>query len=105
MKEAIKHVFFLTSLFFLHRSFIGTICLMTVPLDRKSQKIGLVVCYNITMSFWAAQTLALSMLSRNIAGQTKKTVAVALNFIIWATGNAIGKLINCSVYWRVKCPC
>ncbi|EFY98988.2 MFS transporter [Metarhizium robertsii] len=71
-------------------SFIGTICLMTVPLDTKSQKIGLVVCYNITMSFWAAQTLALSMLSRNIAGQTKKTVAVALNFIIWATGNAIG---------------
>ncbi|KAH0597480.1 hypothetical protein MHUMG1_04858 [Metarhizium humberi] len=70
-------------------SFIGTICLMTVPLDTKSQKIGLVVCYNITMSFWAAQTLALSMLSRNIAGQTKKTVAVALNFIIWATGNAI----------------
>lgn len=66
---------------------------MTVPLDTKSQKIGLVVCYNITMSFWAAQTLALSMLSRNIAGQTKKTVAVALNFIIWATGNAIGKLI------------
>jgi hypothetical protein len=43
------------------------------------------------MSFWAAQTLALSLLSRNIAGQTKKTVAVALNFIFWATGNAIGK--------------
>ncbi|KAH0490863.1 hypothetical protein TgHK011_002314 [Trichoderma gracile] len=55
-----------------------------------SQKIGLVVCYNITMSFWAAQTLALSMLSRNVAGQTKKTAAVALNFISWATGNAIG---------------
>jgi hypothetical protein len=74
-----------------HRSFIGTICLMTVSLDTRSQKIGLVVCYNITMSFWAAQTLALSLLSRNIAGQTKKTVAVALNFIFWATGNAIGK--------------
>ncbi|KAM0470567.1 hypothetical protein ACHAPX_009830 [Trichoderma viride] len=71
-------------------SFIGTICLMTVALDTKSQKIGLVVCYNITMSFWAAQTLALSLLSRNIAGQTKKSVAVALNFIFWATGNAIG---------------
>ncbi|CAK7221644.1 hypothetical protein SEUCBS140593_004635 [Sporothrix eucalyptigena] len=45
-------------------SFIGTICLMT--------------------------TLALSMISRNVAGQTKKSVAVAMNFIIWATGNAIG---------------
>ncbi|KAM0453553.1 hypothetical protein ACHAPV_008887 [Trichoderma viride] len=59
--------------------------------NTKSQKIGLVVCYNITMSFWAAQTLALSLLSRNVAGQTKKSVAVALNFIFWATGNAIGK--------------
>ncbi|KAL7807417.1 major facilitator superfamily domain-containing protein [Trichoderma gracile] len=75
---------------FIIPSFIGTICLMTVPLDTKSQKIGLVVCYNITMSFWAAQTLALSMLSRNVAGQTKKSAAVALNFISWATGNAIG---------------
>jgi hypothetical protein len=67
---------------------------MTVPLDTRSQKIGLVVCYNITMSFWAAQTLALSMLSRNVAGQTKKSAAVALNFISWATGNAIGKFWN-----------
>lgn len=78
-------------MYVLYRSFIGTICLMTVPLDTRSQKIGLVVCYNITMSFWASQTLALSLLSRNIAGQTKKSVAVALNFIFWATGNAIGE--------------
>lgn len=74
-------------------SFIGTICLMTVPLDTMSQKIGLVICYYITLSFWSAQTLALSMLSRNVAGQTKKSVAVALNFIIWSTGNAIGMFI------------
>ncbi|EHK50171.1 hypothetical protein TRIATDRAFT_44277 [Trichoderma atroviride IMI 206040] len=79
-------------------SFIGTICLMTVSLDTKSQKIGLVVCYNITMSFWAAQTLALSLLSRNVAGQTKKSVAVALNFIFWATGNAIGPQVF--LYWN-----
>ncbi len=64
---------------------------MTVPLDTKSQKIGLVICYYITLSFWSAQTLALSMVSRNVAGQTKKSVAVAVNFIVWATGNAIGR--------------
>lgn len=71
-------------------SFIGTICLMTVPLDTRAQQIGLLICYYITLSFWSAQTLALSMISRNVAGQTKKSVAVAMNFIIWATGNAIG---------------
>ncbi|EGZ77847.1 MFS general substrate transporter [Neurospora tetrasperma FGSC 2509] len=80
----------LTMLGFCIPSFIGTICLMTVPTDTKTQKIGLVICYYITLSFWSAQTLALSMLSRNVGGQTKKAVAVALNFIIWAAGNAIG---------------
>lgn len=34
----------------------------------------------------------MSMISRNTAGQTKKTVVVAMNFIAWATGNAIGML-------------
>lgn len=30
------------------------------------------------------------MLSRNVAGQTKKSVCIALNFCSWAAGNAIG---------------
>lgn len=64
---------------------------MTVPLHTTSQKVGLLVCYYITLSFWSAQTLALSMVSRNVAGQTKKSVVVALNFILWSTGNAIGE--------------
>lgn len=64
---------------------------MTVPLNNTAQKVGLLICYYITLSFWSAQTLALSMVSRNIGGQTKKTVVVAMNFIIWSTGNAIGE--------------
>ncbi|KAL2128522.1 hypothetical protein VTI74DRAFT_9082 [Chaetomium olivicolor] len=80
----------LVMLGFVIPSFIGTICLMTVPLHTLGQKVGLLICYYITLSFWSAQTLALSMVSRNIAGQTKKSVVVALNFIIWSTGNAIG---------------
>jgi hypothetical protein len=64
---------------------------MTIPDDTHAQRIGLLICYYITLSFWSAQTLNLSMISRNIAGQTKKTVVVASNFIIWAAGNAIGK--------------
>jgi hypothetical protein len=63
---------------------------MTVSPDTLTQQVGLLICYYITLSFWSAQTLALSMLSRNIGGQTKKSVAVATSFIIWATGNAIG---------------
>lgn len=64
---------------------------MTLPNNTYAQHIGLLICYYITLSFWSAGTLALSMISRNVAGQTKKTVAVAFNFIFWAAGNAIGK--------------
>lgn len=64
---------------------------MVVPLNTYAQHIGLLISYFITFSFWSAQTLALSLISRNVGGQTKKSVAIAFNFIIWATGNAIGK--------------
>jgi energy-coupling factor transporter transmembrane protein EcfT len=64
---------------------------MTVENKTKATQVGLLISYYITLSFWSAQTLSLSMISRNIAGQTKKTTVVAANFIAWATGNAIGK--------------
>jgi hypothetical protein len=63
---------------------------MTVRNTSKANQIGLLLSYYIVLSFWAAQTLAMSLLSRNIAGQTKKTVCVAMNFIAWCAGNAIG---------------
>lgn len=65
---------------------------MTVENDGSfSRKVGLLISYYITLSFWSAQTLALSMVSRNIAGQTKKSTAIACNFVSWAAGNAIGE--------------
>lgn len=64
---------------------------MTVRNTDKANQIGLLISYYLTLSFWSAQTLALSMISRNIAGQTKKATVVATNFVAWAVGNAIGK--------------
>jgi hypothetical protein len=77
--------------FYVIPSFVGTVVLLTVINTSTSTKAGLLVSYYIVLSFWAAQTLAMSMLSRNIAGQTKKSVVVSINFVCWATGNAIGK--------------
>ncbi|EOD51404.1 allantoate permease [Neofusicoccum parvum] len=71
-------------------SFVGTAVLMAVKNTSKANQAGLLVSYYIVLSFWAAQTLAMSMISRNVAGQTKKTVVVAANFVAWAVGNAIG---------------
>jgi len=71
-------------------SFIGTIVIMTVENKNMGTQVGLLISYYIVLSFWVAQTPAISMISRNIAGQTKKTVVVTMNFVAWATGNAIG---------------
>lgn len=73
-------------------SFVGTIVLMTVQNHDTATKAGLLLSYYIVLSFWAAQTLAMSMVSRNIAGQTKKSVVVAFNFVCWAAGNATGEI-------------
>lgn len=72
------------------RSFVGTIVLMTVERHNKATQVGLLISYYIVLSFWAAQTLSMSLLSRNIAGQTKKATVVAMNFIAWCVGNSIG---------------
>ena len=72
-------------------SFVGTIVLMTVENTDLATKVGLLISYYIVLSFWAAQTLGMSLLSRNVGGQTKKTVCVTLNFVSWCAGNAIGK--------------
>jgi sugar phosphate permease len=71
-------------------SFVGNIVLMTVKNTDTATKVGLLISYYIVLSFWAAQTLSMSMISRNVAGQTKKSVVVSMNFISWCTGNAIG---------------
>lgn len=71
-------------------SVIGTIVLMTVVESNTATKAGLLFSYYLCLSFWAAQTLGMSMLSRNIGGQTKKSVVTAMNFVAWSAGNASG---------------
>lgn len=93
-------------------SIIGTTVLLTVPNTTTATKAGLLLSYYIVLSFWAAQTLGMSMLSRNVAGQTKKSIAVAMNFVAWATGNAIGPQVfltwnapRYDIAWSVHMSC
>jgi hypothetical protein len=67
----------------------GTIVLITVPFE-PSKRVGLLIAYYIMISFWACSGLALSLVTRNVGGQTKKTVVITVNFVFWATGNSIG---------------
>ncbi|KAK6529108.1 hypothetical protein TWF694_004323 [Orbilia ellipsospora] len=80
----------LTMAVYIIPSFIGTIVLMTVINHNLGTKVGLLISYYIALSFWAAQNLTMSLVAQNVGGQTKKTVAVAMNFVFWAAGNAIG---------------
>lgn len=80
----------LTMGIFVIPSFIGTIVLMTVQNHDIATRAGLLISYYVVLTFWAAQTISMSMISRNVAGATKKTVVVAANFCAWCAGNSIG---------------
>lgn len=70
-------------------SVLCTSILIGIPF-KPERKIGLLIAYWTFYSFFALQSLALALLSRNVAGQTKKSVVIATNFVCWAAGNAIG---------------
>lgn len=93
-------------------SFVGTIVFMIVKPTNKANQVGLLLCYYLTLSFWSAQTLSLSMISRNIAGQTKKSTVIAMNFVAWASGNAAGAQVflkrdapNYFIAWSTHLGC
>ncbi|KAH8891120.1 major facilitator superfamily transporter [Thozetella sp. PMI_491] len=73
-------------------SIIGLVVLISQPftVDKRG---GLLFAYYITYSFWACSGLALALVTRNVAGQTKKSIVIATNFIFWAAGNSIGPQI------------
>jgi hypothetical protein len=68
----------------------GTVVLLTVRNDGEASRVGLLLAYYSIYSFWACNSLALSLVTRNVAGQTKKATVIATNFISWAVGNAVG---------------
>ncbi|KAF1945106.1 allantoate permease [Clathrospora elynae] len=80
----------LTMALFMLPAFVGTIVIMTVVNKNSATRAGLLISYWIIFTFWAAQGLGMSMLTRNIGGQTKKTVCITLNFVAWCAGNATG---------------
>ncbi|USP82415.1 uncharacterized protein yc1106_09689 [Curvularia clavata] len=80
----------LTMAIYLIPAFVGTIVIMTVKNKNSATRAGLLISYWIVFTFWAAQGLGMSMLTRNIGGQTKKSVCITMNFFAWCAGNAIG---------------
>ncbi|KAL4938380.1 hypothetical protein BDV06DRAFT_226061 [Aspergillus oleicola] len=53
-----------------------------------STRVGLLIAFYCTQFFLAEGNLIFSLISRNVAGQTKKSTILAMTFIAWAAGNA-----------------
>ncbi|KIM98412.1 hypothetical protein OIDMADRAFT_128217 [Oidiodendron maius Zn] len=53
-----------------------------------STRVGLLIAFYCTQFILAEGNLIFSLISRNVAGQTKKSTTLALTFIFWAGGNA-----------------
>lgn len=70
----------------------GATVLCAIPFE-PSKRTGLLIAWYVMYSFWAAVGLSLSLVSRNTAGQTKKSVVIALTFVAWAAGNSVGPQI------------
>ncbi|GKT50741.1 putative transporter [Colletotrichum spaethianum] len=52
-----------------------------------SNRVGLIVAFYCTQFYLAEGNLIYSLIPRNVAGQTKKSTTLAMNFIDWAAGN------------------
>lgn len=70
-------------------SIIGVSILIGVPFSA-DKKVGMLIAYWLFYSYYSVSSLSLALLSRNVAGQTKKSIVIATNFVCWAAGNAIG---------------
>lgn len=67
---------------------IGTIILLTIT-PSPTTRGGLLVAFYFMQSFQALSPSLYTMVSRNIAGQTKKSIVYAAFFVGWAGGNAV----------------
>lgn len=70
-------------------SILGCSILIGIPFS-PSKRIGMLIAYWIFYAFFAVSSLSLALLSRNVAGQTKKSIIISCNFVFWAAGNAVG---------------
>lgn len=60
----------------------------------QSNRVGLLIAFYCTQFYLAEGSLVYSLISRNTAGQTKKTVTLAMSFIAFAAGNAAAPQVS-----------
>ena len=65
---------------------MGTAIIYSIP-PTPTNKVGLLIAFYCTQFYLAEGNMIFSLISRNVAGQTKKSTTLAMTFIGWAAGN------------------
>lgn len=71
---------------------VGTAVIIGVT-PTKSNAGGMLIAFYCTQFFLAQGNMIISLITRNVAGQTKKGITMTMVFIGWATGNMIAPQI------------
>ncbi|KAJ5679912.1 hypothetical protein N7462_008156 [Penicillium macrosclerotiorum] len=71
---------------------IGTIIILVVT-PTASNAGGMLIAFYCTQCFLAEGNMIISLITRNVAGQTKKGITMTMVFIGWAVGNLIAPQI------------
>ncbi|ORY60508.1 allantoate permease [Pseudomassariella vexata] len=71
---------------------IGTAVMYSIP-PTPSTRIGLLVAFYCTQFFLGTGCLIFSLISRNTAGQTKKSTTLSTTFLFWAAGNMAAPMV------------
>ncbi|KAK9489209.1 major facilitator superfamily domain-containing protein [Lipomyces doorenjongii] len=66
---------------------VGMVLVMKIT-PNQSNKVGLLIAYYMTLFTWPCGEMVNSIISRNIAGSSKRTACLIINFIAWSGGNA-----------------
>uniref|UniRef100_A0A060SXI4 ARAD1A13354p n=1 Tax=Blastobotrys adeninivorans TaxID=409370 RepID=A0A060SXI4_BLAAD len=70
---------------------VGIVCVMKIT-PTASNKVGLLIAYYLTQFTWPITDLINTLISRNIAGSSKRTAVMLANFVAWSAGNAAAPL-------------
>jgi hypothetical protein len=65
---------------------IGTAVIYGIP-PTHSTRVGLLIAFYCTQFYLAEGNMIFSLISRNLAGRTKKSTSLAMTFVAWAAGN------------------
>jgi hypothetical protein len=81
---------------------IGTAVIYSIPPTHHT-RVGLLIAFYFTQFYLAEGNLIFALISRNVAGQTKKSTTLAITFVAWAAGNMAAPQVSLPYLLKFLC--